>query len=72
MYYIPAGLFALGVPSYASLVAEAGLDVSSLTWGNFLVCNLIPVTIGNILGGVFVGVMMWLGHVLSGKEKVKK
>lgn len=72
MYYIPAGLFALGVPSYASLVAETGLEVSSLTWENFLLCNLLPVTIGNILGGVFVGVMMWLGHIYPGKEKTEK
>lgn len=67
MYYIPAGLFAAGVPQYAALAAEAGVDLSALTWGNFLLNNLIPVTIGNILGGVFVGVMMWLGHVYRGK-----
>ncbi|NNE29985.1 MAG: formate transporter FocA, partial [Saprospiraceae bacterium] len=31
-----------------------------LTWGNFLVNNLLPVTIGNIIGGgVFVGLIYW-------------
>ena len=39
-----------------------------LTWGNFLIKNLIPVTIGNILGGVFVGASMWLGHVYRQKK----
>lgn len=59
MFYIPAGLFAMQVPEYASLVAQAGIDVSGLTWSGFFIQNLIPVTIGNILGGLFVGVSMW-------------
>jgi len=53
MYYIGAGLFAKLVPEY---LAAAG-DISSLTWGNFFVVNLLPVTIGNILGGFFTGAM---------------
>ena len=62
MYYVPAGLFAGNVPAYASLAAEAGLDLSALTWGNFLLKNLVPVTLGNILGGVGVGALLWYGH----------
>lgn len=68
MYYIPAGIFASHVPAYAAKAAEAGLDLSMLTWGNFIVKNLIPVTAGNILGGVFVGSSMWLGHVYQKKS----
>ncbi len=63
MYYIPAGLFAMQVPEYAELAAKVGLDVSALNWGNFLVGNLLPVTIGNILGGLAVGIAMWACHV---------
>lgn len=59
MYYVPAGLFALQVPEYASLAVKAGLDVSVLTWDNFLLHNLLPVTLGNIIGGLTVGVTMW-------------
>lgn len=59
MYYIPAGLFAMQVPEYAKLAAEAGLNTGALTWGSFLVNNLLPVTIGNIIGGVCVAVLMW-------------
>ena len=59
MYYIPAGIFAASVPEYAALAAEAGVDLSVLTWGNFLLGNLLPVTIGNIIGGVLVGAGMW-------------
>ncbi len=72
MFYIPAGLFAAEVPAYAAKAAEAGLNLSALTWGNFFITNLVPVTIGNILGGAFVGVMMWLGHVCSGKAGAVK
>lgn len=62
MFYVPAGLFAVSVPQYAQLAAEAGIDVSMLTWGNFLLRNLVPVTIGNILGGAGVGAALWYGH----------
>lgn len=62
MYYIPAGLFAAAVPGYASAAAAAGIDIASLSWGGFLAGNLLPVTLGNILGGVFTGLMLWLGH----------
>lgn len=62
MYYIPAGIFAAGIPRYAGLAAEAGIDRSSLTWGNFFMANLLPVTIGNILGGVAAGVLFWAGQ----------
>jgi formate/nitrite transporter len=62
MYYIPAGLFAISLQQYAELASEAGIDTALLTWGNFLVRNLIPVTIGNILGGVSLGVVMQLCH----------
>lgn len=56
MYYIPVGMLALNNPAYRSLAAEAyGLgaeQLSSLNTLNFLVRNLLPVTLGNILGGV--------------------
>ena len=47
MYYIPAGIFASSVPEYAAGALEAGVDLSVLTWGNFLLKNLLPVTLGN-------------------------
>ena len=62
MFYVPAGLFAKSVPAYAALAAEAGLDLSGLTWGNFFLHNLLPVTIGNIIGGSGVGMLLWRGH----------
>ena len=62
LFYIPAGLFAQAVPAYAALAADAGLDLSALTWGNFLLRNLLPVTVGNILGGTAMGGLCWYCH----------
>ena len=52
MYYIPAGLMAAGVPAYAEAAAAAGIDMSALTVGACIMHNLLPVTIGNIIGGM--------------------
>lgn len=67
MYYIAAGLFAKSVPVYAQAAAEAGVDTSALTWGNFLCSNLLPVTVGNIIGGaVCVGCVYWFVYLKTG------
>ena len=52
MFYIPAGLMAS---------AEYHIPAEGLSWISFFVSNLIPVTLGNILGGsVFVGLGYYL------------
>ncbi len=54
MYFIPLGLFV------KTSFADAAVTYSNLTWSNFFVANLLPVTIGNIIGGsVMVGLMYW-------------
>lgn len=62
MYFIPIGLFVKsGADSsfWSSIGATSG-DFGNLTWSNFVVANLLPVTIGNIIGGVFlVGLAYW-------------
>lgn len=68
MYYITAGLIAMNNPEYVDLTISAyGFSqeyVESLNVINFLVKNLLPVTIGNILGGAFfVGApLYYLNH----------
>lgn len=62
MYFISAGLFALTLPDCGQLAAEACIDISSLTWGNFLLHNLLPVTVGNILGGCGFAALIWAAH----------
>lgn len=67
MYYIPAGIFAAANEAYVK-AAEAAYGYTAaqfelLTWGNFITRNLIPVTLGNIVGGmVFVGLTLYLIH----------
>jgi formate transporter len=57
MYFIPTGIFLI---QGAGLAAPQGFDPGSLTWLTFLWNNLVPVTIGNTLGGaVFVGMSYW-------------
>jgi len=58
MYFVPYGLL---IKSFdPAFVAETGLELSNLTWGNFLLNNLLPVTIGNIIGGaVLVAAIYW-------------
>lgn len=67
MYYIPAGIFATMVPHYAELISQAGINTSVLTVSNFFIGNLLPVTLGNIVGGVFVGIVMFATHASKGK-----
>ena len=58
MYFIPIGLIIKDFdPTFA---ANSGIDLSGLTWEAFLARNLLPVTIGNIIGGsVLVGAIYW-------------
>jgi formate/nitrite transporter len=56
MYFIPNGIF---LNRWAG-IAPPGLDLESLTWSAFFINNLIPVTLGNVVGGVFfVGLGYW-------------
>ena len=62
MYYIPAGIFANMNAAFTGLIAEAGINAAALNWGAFLVNNLVPVTLGNIVGGVLIGLVMYACH----------
>lgn len=54
MYFIPTGLF---------VAAARGTADPGLSWEGFL-GNIVPVTIGNIIGGViFVGIAYWFVHL---------
>ncbi len=68
MYYIPAGIFAFLNPAYSGLIAEAGINTAVLNFGTFITANLIPVTLGNIVGGVVVGVIMYVAHGTKSKK----
>ena len=61
MYFIPIGLFIKDFdPQFIEAIASAGVNLDGLNWGTFLVNNLLPVTIGNIIGGaVLVAAVYW-------------
>lgn len=58
MYFIPLGLFLKAFDP--AFTASTQINVSDLTWSAFLLNNLLPVTIGNIIGGgVLVAAVYW-------------
>ncbi len=66
MYFIPIGLFIKnwGTPAFFDTIGKTAGDFSNLTWGNFFIANLLPVTIGNIIGGaVMVGAVYWYAYL---------
>jgi len=57
MYFIPYGIILKADPALAEQVGNLGQKAANLNWTGFFVDNLIPVTLGNILGGaIFVGI----------------
>jgi formate transporter FocA len=79
MYFIPMGLlikqFAPAAFWASDALAKATptaitIEVfSNLTWGNFFVNNLIPVTLGNIVGGAgMVGIVYWFVYLRGKKD----
>jgi formate/nitrite transporter len=70
MYFIPAGLF---LKAWFGVAVPSGADPASLSWLSFLWKNLLPVTIGNIIGGaVFVGMSYWSAYLRPAGEKSQK
>jgi formate/nitrite transporter len=63
MFFIPMGLFIKA--NTAFMAAHPGPPgVQNLTWGRFLGANLLPVTIGNIIGGaLMVGAIYWFVYL---------
>jgi len=65
MYFIPVGLFVkyLGASSFWQASGLAPADFPSLTLEGF-VMNLVPVTIGNVIGGgVLVSLVYWFVYL---------
>lgn len=74
MYYIPAGILAKLNPDWVQAATTLGVTpekLNHLNWTTFLVNNLLPVTLGNIIGGsILVGMMYW-GSFLYKKNPVQ-
>ncbi len=63
MYYIPAGILAKANADYSAAAEQLGVTaekLAHLNWSTFVVNNLVPVTLGNIVGGaLFVAGIYW-------------
>jgi formate/nitrite transporter len=70
MYFIPLALLIKnwGASSFFETVGKTAENFPNLTMGNFLIGNLLPVTIGNIIGGaLMVGIVYWFGFLRGSK-----
>lgn len=67
MYFIP---YALLIKAFdPTFVLAKQIDLSGLTWSAFFLKNLLPVTLGNIIGGaVLVAVMYWFIYMWKKKS----
>ena len=64
MFFIPMGLLVKSDDAFVSAQGDAVPDLSTLTWERFVGANLVPVTIGNIIGGaVMVGAIYWFVYL---------
>lgn len=62
MYFVPLAIFIRdsAPEAFWAMIQKSPADYASLGWGAFFLKNLVPVTLGNILGGVgLVGAMYW-------------
>ena len=71
MYFVPYALFIKAFdPAFITGLADKAPDLSTLTWGNFMLKNLLPVTIGNIIGGAgLVALMYWFVYLHGRKDR---
>ena len=59
MYFIPMGIVMAGQSQVLETAGVTASQVANLNIGGFI-GNLVPVTLGNIVGGTFVGSIYWL------------
>lgn len=66
MYFIPIGILVkkTAPESFWTAIGKTTADYGNLTWENFFLVNLLPVSIGNIIGGaVLVGLVYWVIYI---------
>lgn len=74
MYFIPMGLWVkeLGDPQVWQLIQSAPEHYTHLGWRTYLFGNLLPVTLGNMIGGsLFVGLAYWFIYASKWTNKTE-
>jgi formate/nitrite transporter len=71
MYFIPLGLLIAGLdPAFVAAAGPPGLPIAALSWSGFVGRNLLPVTIGNVIGGaVLVGLVYWFVYLRPSSDQ---
>lgn len=72
MFMIPMGIVVkhFATPEFWQAVGAAPEQFAHLTVSNFIIDNLIPVTIGNIIGGgLLVGLTYWVIYLRGGEQQ---
>jgi formate/nitrite transporter len=73
MYFIPAGILAKTNKQWLSQALNTGMSqeqINSLNMKTFLIDNLLPVTLGNIVGGgILIGLAYWFIYLRKMKDR---
>lgn len=73
IYFIPMGLFIkAGAPqSFWTTIGKTASDYPGLTWSNFFLGNLLPVTVGNVIGGsIMIAAVYWFVYLRKTDAKI--
>ena len=69
MYFIPLGILLKGNPEIMTVLGQAPASMDGLGWGG-MVGNLVPVTLGNIVGGtLMVAGVYWFAYLRNEEKK---
>lgn len=73
MYFIPIGLLIKTDAAFLATIGKSAADYVNLTWTNFFIVNLLPVTLGNLIGGgVLVGLVYWFIYLRPEVKALKE
>lgn len=69
MYFIPYGIIIQQFdPAFVASLGDK-VNLTGLSWSTFFTNNLLPVTIGNIIGGsIMVGIVYWTAYLQDVKK----
>ncbi len=72
MYFVPMGLLLRHDAAVVAASQRSAADFVPLTWGSFLWDNLLPVTLGNVVGGaLMVGLVYWFVYLRRRDQKIQ-